>query len=76
MGNFTYLYKSEGFSTVMIAMCLGWKAQRICPDVIAAAESMRYLEEFFAELCTKVIKHILILATAAVTHGIPKKVGK
>ena len=30
----------------------------------------------FAELCTKVINHILILATAAVTHGIPKEVGK
>ena len=60
----------------MIAMCLGWKAQRICLDVIAAAESMRYLEEFFAELCTKVINHTLILTTTAVTHGIPKEVGK
>ena len=59
----------------MIAMCLGWKAQRICPDVIAAAESM-VPGGVFAELCTKVIKHILILATAAVTHGIPKKMGK
>ena len=49
-GKLHVVVQSEGFSIVMIAMCSAWKAQRICPDVIATAESMRYLEEFFAEL--------------------------
>ena len=53
--------------------CLGWKSQRICSHVLAAAESMGCLEEFLQHYKgNKTCPNF----TAAVTHGIPKGAGK
>jgi len=49
--------------------CLGWKAQRICSHVLAAAESMGSLAEFLK--CYNGKRTIPNL-TAAVTHGLSK----
>ena len=53
--------------------CLGWKAQRICAHVLAAAESMGCLNTFLKgyNKGTKVQPNY----TAAVTHGLSKAVG-
>ena len=54
-------------------LCFGWKAQRICSHVLAAAESMGSLEEFLQNYKgNKTYPNF----TAAVTHGTPKGVGK
>ena len=56
-------------------MCLGWKSQRICSHVLAAAESMGCLEEFLQnykgnKTCPN------FTAAVTTTHGIPKGAGK
>ena len=54
-------------------LCLGWKSQRICSHVLAAAESMGCLEEFLQNYKgSKTFPNF----TAVVTHGISKGVGK
>ena len=50
-------------------LCLGWKAQRICSHVLAAAESMGSLGEFLQNYKGhKTFPNF----TATVTHGISK----
>ena len=53
-------------------LCLGWKAQRICSHVLAAAESMGWLGEFLQNYYKghKTFPNF----TATVTHGISKGV--
>lgn len=53
--------------------CLGWKAQRICAHVVAAAESMGCLDTFLKTYNkgSKAQPNY----TAAVTHGLSKAVG-
>ena len=53
--------------------CLGWKSQRICSHVLAAAESMGCLSEFLKGYKGSKTHPNL---TAAVTHGLSKGVGK
>ena len=54
-------------------LCLGWKAQRICSHVLAAAESMGCLGDFLQNYKGhKTFPNF----TATVTHGISKGVGK
>ena len=53
--------------------CLGWKAQRICANVLAAAESMGCLDAFLKgyNKGNKAQPNY----TATVTHGLSKAVG-
>lgn len=52
--------------------CIGWKSQRICSHVVAAAESMGSLHSFIASYRKAKVGSNY---TAVVTHNLPKGVG-
>ena len=52
--------------------CIGWKSQRICSHVVAAAESMGSLNSFVATYRKAKVQSNY---TAVVTHNLPKGVG-
>ena len=52
--------------------CIGWKSQRICSHVVAAAESMGLLNSFVASYRKAKVQSNY---TAVVTHNLPKGIG-